>query len=72
MNRDARLERSAAGELILLIVNWWKAPTPHHTHAAGLVTGNWSLIEERWDALTPEQQEGFAPLCPDFVVERRH
>lgn len=26
---------------------------------------------ERWDALTPEQQETFAPLCPDFVVELR-
>lgn len=26
---------------------------------------------ERWDALTPEEQEGFAPLCPDFVVELR-
>jgi len=26
---------------------------------------------ERWDALTEEQQEGFAPLCPDFVVELR-
>jgi len=26
---------------------------------------------ERWDALSPEQQEGFAPLCPDFVVELR-
>ncbi|GAB4188214.1 MAG: Uma2 family endonuclease [Coleofasciculaceae cyanobacterium] len=24
---------------------------------------------ERWDALTPEQKRGFAPLCPDFVVE---
>ncbi len=24
---------------------------------------------ERWDALTEEQQERFAPLCPDFVVE---
>lgn len=27
--------------------------------------------QERWDALTPEQQEKFAPLCPDFVVELR-
>jgi Uma2 family endonuclease len=27
--------------------------------------------QDRWDALTPEQQEGFAPLCPDFVVELR-
>ncbi len=26
---------------------------------------------ERWDALTPEQREGFVPLCPDFVVELR-
>ncbi|ASC69745.1 hypothetical protein XM38_006740 [Halomicronema hongdechloris C2206] len=26
---------------------------------------------KRWDALTPEQQEGFVPLCPDFVVELR-
>jgi Uma2 family endonuclease len=25
----------------------------------------------RWDALTEEEQEGFAPLCPDFVIELR-
>lgn len=25
--------------------------------------------KERWDALTPEQQQQFPPLCPDFVVE---
>jgi len=25
----------------------------------------------RWDALTPEEQEGFAPICPDFVLELR-
>jgi Uma2 family endonuclease len=24
---------------------------------------------ERWNALTPEQQTRFIPLCPDFVVE---
>ncbi|HEY9878683.1 MAG TPA: Uma2 family endonuclease [Leptolyngbyaceae cyanobacterium] len=24
---------------------------------------------ERWNALTPEQQEKFVPLCPDFAVE---
>jgi Uncharacterized protein conserved in cyanobacteria len=23
----------------------------------------------RWQALTPEQRRGFAPLCPDLVVE---
>jgi Uma2 family endonuclease len=27
--------------------------------------------KERWDALTEDQQERFAPLCPDFVVELR-
>ena len=27
--------------------------------------------QTRWDALTPEQRQGFAPLCPDFVVELR-
>ena len=26
---------------------------------------------QRWDALTPEQQEKFPPICPDFVVELR-
>jgi Uma2 family endonuclease len=27
------------------------------------------LRQERWDALTPEERRGFAPLCPDLVVE---
>jgi Uma2 family endonuclease len=27
------------------------------------------ISRQRWDALTPEQQEQFPPLCPDFVVE---
>ncbi|NJM69982.1 MAG: Uma2 family endonuclease [Scytonema sp. RU_4_4] len=26
---------------------------------------------KRWEALTPQQREGFAPICPDFVVELR-
>ncbi len=26
---------------------------------------------ERWNALSAEQQEKFAPICPDFVVELR-
>lgn len=25
----------------------------------------------RWEALTPEEQERFPPLCPDFVIELR-
>jgi Uma2 family endonuclease len=26
---------------------------------------------EKWNHLTPEQQEKFIPLCPDFVIELR-
>ena len=26
---------------------------------------------ERWDSLNERQQKGFAPICPDFVVELR-
>lgn len=29
------------------------------------------ISRERWEALTEGEQEGFAPLCPDFVVELR-
>mgnify|MGYP000715803787 CR=1 FL=1 len=29
------------------------------------------IKKERWEALTAEQQEKFAPICPDFVVELR-
>ena len=29
------------------------------------------IKRERWEALTEKEQEGFAPLCPDFVAELR-
>ena len=29
------------------------------------------IRQERWDALTDEQQESAPPLCPDFVLELR-
>ncbi len=29
------------------------------------------VSQGRWDSLTPEQQDSFIPLCPDFVVELR-
>jgi Uma2 family endonuclease len=29
------------------------------------------ILRERWESLSEEQQEDFAPLCPDFVVELR-
>ncbi|WP_341524637.1 Uma2 family endonuclease [Nostoc sp. UHCC 0302] len=27
--------------------------------------------QDRWNTLTPEQQDGFVPLCPDFVLKLR-
>jgi Uma2 family endonuclease len=27
------------------------------------------MLQERWEALTPDQQDSFAPLCPDAVFE---
>jgi Uma2 family endonuclease len=29
------------------------------------------IKRERWDALSESEQEDFAPLCPDFVIELR-
>ncbi|TLU98990.1 Uma2 family endonuclease [Dyadobacter luticola] len=29
------------------------------------------IKEGRWEALTEEEQEKFAPICPDFVIEIR-
>jgi Uma2 family endonuclease len=29
------------------------------------------ILNDRWNALTPEQQASFAPIVPDFVVELR-
>jgi Uma2 family endonuclease len=29
------------------------------------------IPRERWDKLTPKEQEQFPPLCPDFVIELR-
>ncbi|MEM6836960.1 MAG: Uma2 family endonuclease [Cyanobacteria bacterium P01_C01_bin.120] len=27
------------------------------------------IKQARWNALTPKQRQGFAPICPDFVLE---
>lgn len=29
------------------------------------------LLRSRWESLTPAEQAGFAPICPDFVIELR-
>ena len=37
--------------------------------ALALVLRSPPVWGERWQALTPEQQRRFAPLCPELVVE---
>jgi Uma2 family endonuclease len=29
------------------------------------------ISQEKWNALTPEEQDGFPPFCPEFVIELR-
>ncbi len=29
------------------------------------------IPSDKWESLTPEQQEKFPPICPDFVIELR-
>ncbi|MEM0981220.1 MAG: Uma2 family endonuclease [Cyanobacteria bacterium P01_H01_bin.58] len=97
-NPDAKLERAATGELIIM------SPTGGETGRRNLnismQLGLWNQqvglgvafdsstmfqlpngafrspdaawIElSRWETLTPEEREGFCPLCPDFVIELR-
>lgn len=97
-NRDMKLERSAAGALLIMPpvggrsggreadliteVNIW-----NRRAGSGKVFSSSTIFRlpkggdrspdvawvalDRWNALTLEQQEGFPPLCPDFVVELR-
>ena len=83
-NPDAVLELSADGHLITMTPTGSETSARNSTlvvllglalRASGLPDGSVlspdaSLVHlERWQALTPEQQRSFAPLCPDLVVE---
>ncbi|MBW4449104.1 MAG: Uma2 family endonuclease [Spirirestis rafaelensis WJT71-NPBG6] len=98
VNRDLKLERTAAGELIVMPPTgsdtgnrnldiegqlWlWNRQTKlgkafNSSTGFHLANGadrspdaSWIKLQ-RWEALTPQQREGFAPICPDFVVELR-
>ncbi|HLO88294.1 MAG TPA: Uma2 family endonuclease [Nostocaceae cyanobacterium] len=96
INRNLRLERSATGELIILL------PTDSNTgninldiegqlwlwnrqnklgktfnSSTGFTLPNGAVRSPdaawiklaHWEALTLKEREGFAPICPDFVVE---
>ncbi|MEM8642786.1 MAG: Uma2 family endonuclease [Cyanobacteria bacterium P01_G01_bin.54] len=69
---------SISGELYL----WWRnaqEPGEAFDSSTGFELPNGAnrsphaawVSQDRWDALTPEQREGFIPLCPDFVIELR-
>ncbi|MEB3217839.1 MAG: Uma2 family endonuclease [Nostocales cyanobacterium 94392] len=40
------------------------------TGAEGSPDVSWIKLE-RWNSLSPEQQQKFAPICPDFIIELR-
>jgi Uma2 family endonuclease len=97
-NRDYRFERTASGELLIMLptgsdsgrrnvkittqLDTWNSKSnlgEVFDSSTGFTLPNgaerspnasWVKIE-RWNALTLEQQEKFAPICPDFVVELR-
>ncbi|HLO88855.1 MAG TPA: Uma2 family endonuclease [Nostocaceae cyanobacterium] len=97
-NRDLQLERTAAGELIIMPPTgsgtgkrnfdiagqlWlWNRQTKlgeAFDSSSGFHLPNGSdrspdaawVKKEKWNALTVEEQETFAPICPDFVLELR-
>lgn len=96
-NREARLERSAEGGLILMapegswtgnrnfeisgqLFQWIKTHGGYgFGSSAGFVLPDGScrspdaswISPSRWEALTTAEKEGFARVCPDFVVELR-
>jgi Uma2 family endonuclease len=95
-NPDLRLERTAAGELLVIPPTGSEGGSYNAEVSAEIVLWNrraglgkvfdsstgfrlpngairapdtaW-VAQPRWDALTLAQRQGFAPLCPDFVLE---
>jgi Uma2 family endonuclease len=98
INRELRIERTAAGELLIMpptgsgtggrnfklnqqLANWadvdgtgigFDSSTGFTLPNGATVSPDMSWVKlEQWNALTQEQQEKFAPISPDFVVELR-
>ena len=98
-NPDLRLERTAAGVLIVNPPTGWETGERNSSltgqlyrwyedheelgktfdSSTGFIFANGAIRSldaswislARWDTLSPEQKEGFANICPDFVVELR-
>jgi len=70
-----------SGEVIGQLRDWNKrtglgvvfdSSTAFHLPDGSLLSPDASwMAQERWEALSPDEQEGFAPLCPDAVFEVR-
>ena len=67
----------ALGALLWIAVRAAHLPLKLFDSSTGFCLGDGSVLspdasvvrQDRWQALTPEQRRGFAPLCPDLVVE---
>ena len=98
INHELRIERNAAGELLIMppagsgtgdrnaeitmqLRLWAKRDGTGiaFDSSAGFTLSNGAtrspdaswIARSRWEGLTREQRERFAPLCPDFVLELR-
>jgi Uma2 family endonuclease len=68
-NPGLQFERTAEGELIVTPTGG-EAGRSEAELVGSLLSPDASwLPRKRWEALTPTQREGFAPLCPDAVFE---
>ena len=97
-NPDAKLERTAKGELVVMSPTGGSAGNRNiklsarlelwaETNGTGLAFDSSTMFQlpngafrspdgawirlDKWEALTPSEQDAFSPICPDFVVELR-
>ena len=84
-NRDQRIELTAQGELVIMSptgmkTGWRNSKLNYYfmqwtlNDRTGICCDSstlFTLRQERVDLLTEKQQDGFAPICPDFVLELR-
>lgn len=74
-NRNLKFERNAKGELVVMALTGGttgRRNTAFHLPNGAVRSPDTAWINNtRWQALTSNEQSGFVPLAPDFVVELR-